>query len=105
MTHAPAKHAAHGHAHGAHPHPPYMKVFYGLIVLTAAEVAIVFLPIDRTLINLSLVSMSLAKAALVGAYFMHLALDSKKLMIVVGSPFVLSAMLFVIPVLETLSSQ
>lgn len=92
--------AGHGEGHGHHEHPPYMPVFFALILLTVVEVFVVYLPIPQAAIISSLVAMSLAKAVLVAMYFMHLAMDNKKLMIVVLSPIVLSAMLFVIPVIE-----
>ena len=99
--------AGHGDdaGHHAHDHPPYMAVFFALIILTVAEVFVVYMPVAKALIVTSLVFMSVGKAALVGMYFMHLAMDNKKLMVVVLSPIVLSAMLFVIPVIETLSSE
>lgn len=107
------EHGAHGH----HDHPPYMKIFGALCVLTVIEVVIVVgmaqfhTPIKdavdymKLAANASLVIFSLAKAVLVALYFMHLQMDNKRLMIVVLSPIFLSALLFIVPVLETLSSQ
>lgn len=94
---------------GQHEEPNYMAVFYALVILTVVEVLVAFapqyIPGTKPLVVTSLIFMSLAKAALVAGYFMHLRFDSRKLMIVVCSPIALSAMLWIIPVLETLSSE
>lgn len=56
------------------PHPNYTAVFFALVVLTVIEVSITYLPIPHLLILLAL---SVAKAALVAMFFMHLKYDSR----------------------------
>ncbi len=56
----------------AHEEPNYMKVFGWLVVLTAIEVAIVYLHLPKALLASALILLALAKAFLVAWYFMHL---------------------------------
>ena len=76
-----------------HKEPNYIGVFFALLALTLAEVIVFYLPLPRLAIVLSLIVMALAKAGLVAAYFMHLALEKRTLALIVISPLVLSGVI------------
>src|SRR5262245_39917132 len=78
-----------------HKEPNYMGVFWALLVLTLAEVGVFYLHLPRLIMVLSLIVMALAKAGLVAAYFMHLALEKRTLALIVVSPLILSGVLIV----------
>jgi caa(3)-type oxidase subunit IV len=70
----------------------YLNVFLALVVLTIAEISVVYVPgIARSLLILALVLMALAKAALVLLFFMHLNHETRALKMTVIVPFVLPA--------------
>ena len=54
--------------------PNYLWIFIALAVITAAEVGVTFLPVQRIYF---LIPMAFVKAALVVMYFMHLKFDRK----------------------------
>jgi cytochrome c oxidase subunit 4 len=58
-------------------HAPYMKVFWTLLVFTLAEYFYAKLMADAnfTILVIGLMTMAITKAALVGAYFMHLKFE------------------------------
>lgn len=60
-----------------HLRPNYLAVFAWLTVLTAVEVGFSYLPLPSGLMVTLLVSIAVAKAALVVLYFMHLRYDSR----------------------------
>jgi cytochrome c oxidase subunit 4 len=72
-----------------------MGVFWALLALTLAEVGIFYVPLPKVIIVICLVLMALAKAGLVAAYFMHLALEKRTLALIVVSPLVLSAVIII----------
>jgi caa(3)-type oxidase subunit IV len=78
-----------------HKEPNYMGVFWALLVLTLAEVAVFLLHPPRLVLVLSLILMALAKAGLVAAYFMHLRFESRTLTFIVISPLVLATLLII----------
>jgi len=55
----------------------YVAVFLVLALLTAVEVAISFLGLDRSIRNPVFLVSSLGKATLVAAFYMHLRDDSR----------------------------
>ena len=55
-------------------HPPYIRVFILLAVLTIIEVVLAQLPIPRAPI---LIPISIIKASLVALYYMHLRYDNR----------------------------
>ena len=57
-----------------HKNPNYLAVFIALAVLTAAELGVTYLPVERIYF---LIPLALAKAVLVILYFMHLKFDQK----------------------------
>ena len=85
---------AHAHAHEMahdHPHPNYMAIFWWLLGITIAEVAITFVPMAYALLVVILMAMAFAKAILVALYFMHLKFDNKILTIIAAVPVILAA--------------
>ncbi len=78
-----------------HAEPNYWAVFLALLILTVAEVGLIYLPMPRVVMVSSLIAFALAKAALVAAYFMHLKFERGPLILVVLSPLVLSAILYI----------
>ncbi|MGH2628068.1 MAG: cytochrome C oxidase subunit IV family protein, partial [Anaerolineales bacterium] len=59
-------------SHAEHHGPSYMAIFWYLAVLTAVEIAVIYLPIAKLAIGVMLVALACAKAAMVALYFMHL---------------------------------
>ena len=71
---------AHSTEHSAHKTPNYVMIFVWLIVITAAEVGVGYIPrevIPNLVTFPVLMIMALAKIFLVVMYFMHLRYDSK----------------------------
>ena len=80
---------------------PVFRVFAVLCLLTAAEIAVVYVPgIGRPLLIGALTLMALAKAALVLLYFMHLAHETRGLKLTVLVPFALPAIFAVVLMAE-----
>ena len=98
-SHGEAHHGeagAHG-AHGAHGHAPnrreYFIVFVVLFVLTVLEVVVAQIPgIGKTALGVTLVGMALAKAAIVGLFYMHLKHETRILRIGVAIPLAAPAL-------------
>ena len=84
------------HATGGHEHPNYMLIFWWLLGLTVAELAAAAIPvgafpyIGKVFL---LVGMALGKAALVGAYFMHLRFEKATLSMIAVTPLVICVFL------------
>ena len=76
-----------------HTETNYMGVFWWLLVLTIAEIAVIYMPIVRLAVVILLVSMAIPKAALVALYFMHLKFERRTLGLIALSPFVLCVFL------------
>lgn len=79
------------HAHKEH--PKYMRIFWILLGLTVAEVAVVYMPFPKIVIALLLIGMACSKALYVALYFMHLKFEQKTLMIIVLTPFIICVFL------------
>ena len=75
------------HAHKEH--PKYMRIFWILLVLTIAEVAVVYMPLPKIVIALLLIGMACSKALYVALYFMHLKFEQRTLMIIALTPFII----------------
>jgi caa(3)-type oxidase subunit IV len=74
-------------------HRGYLRVFLALVVLTAAELGLVYVPgIARTALIAGLVLLALGKAALVLLFFMHLGSETRVLKLTVLLPFLLPAL-------------
>jgi caa(3)-type oxidase subunit IV len=66
----------------------YVQIFFILGILTALEVAVVYVPgIARPLMVIALVGLALTKASIVGLYYMHLSHETKTLKMTVALPF------------------
>lgn len=76
-----------------HEHPNYMLIFWYLLGLTILEVAVPFVIHAQVPKVALLVSMAVAKAALVALYFMHLRFEKRLLGIIAVTPMVICAFL------------
>ena len=74
-------------------HPKYMRIFWILLVLTIAEVAVVYMPLPKIVIALLLIGMACSKALYVALYFMHLKFEKRTLMIIALTPFIICVFL------------
>lgn len=79
----------------AHKEPNYMAVFFILSVLTVVEIGVVFVPISKLIIGITLILLALVKAALVALYFMHLKFEKRTLGIIALTPLVICTLLIV----------
>ncbi len=78
-----------------HAEPNYWGVWAALAVLTVIELLVAKAPVPKFIMVFSLCALALAKAALVAAYFMHLKFEKYALILVVLSPLLLSAILYI----------
>ena len=76
-THAPNETDVTAAPATAAPHPNYLYVYLSLVVLTAMELAVIFMPIGRAGIILILTTFALAKLAIVVMYYMHLKFEPR----------------------------
>ncbi len=74
-------------------HPKYMRIFWILLALTVAEVAVVYMPLPKIVIALLLIGMACSKALYVALYFMHLKFEKKTLMVIALTPFIICVFL------------
>ena len=79
------------HAHKEH--PKYMRIFVILIILTIAEVGVVYLPFPAIVTALLLIGMACSKAAYVALFFMHLKFEQKTLTAIALTPFIICVFL------------
>ena len=82
------------HTH-EHAEPNYWMVWLALLVLTIVELWVAQAAMPKAAIVVSLVTLALAKAALVAGYFMHLKFEKYALILIVLSPLLLSGILYV----------
>ena len=80
-------------AHAEKEHPKYMRIFWILLVLTIAEVLVVYLPLPGVVTALLLIGMACSKAAYVALFFMHLKFEKKTLTVIALTPFIICAFL------------
>ncbi len=73
----------------AHAEPNYIGIFWWLLALTIAEIAVIYTPIARVIIITLLVGLALSKAALVALFFMHLKLERFTLGLIALTPLFL----------------
>ena len=79
----------------AHKAPNYMAIFWWLLGLTIAELAVAYMHLPKPLTIGGLVGLAIAKASLVAMYFMHLKFERRTLgLIALTPPFLL--ILFII---------
>jgi caa(3)-type oxidase subunit IV len=77
----------------AHEQRRYLQVFAWLAVLTAIEIAVIYLPIARFVIGVMLVLLAASKAALVALFYMHLANEKRTLTYIALTPAFLCVLL------------
>jgi cytochrome c oxidase subunit 4 len=77
----------------AHPQTNYMGVFWWLLGLTIAEVAVAYMPMPKIIMIILLVGMAFTKAAMVALYFMHLKYERATLMWIALTPLILCVFL------------
>ncbi|MEP7122051.1 MAG: cytochrome C oxidase subunit IV family protein [Byssovorax sp.] len=98
--------AASAHHAAAHGHPvdrrEYFIVFGVLFALTVLEVVLAnpALGIARSLVGIGLVGMAIAKASLVGYFYMHLKHDTKVMKLTVAIPMATPAFYALVLVTE-----
>ena len=78
-----------------HAEPNYWLVWLSLAILTVVELLVAQVQGARAFVIFSLCALALVKAALVAAYFMHLKFEKYALILIVVSPLVLSAILYI----------
>jgi len=78
-----------------HKEPNYMAVFFALAILTAVEIGVIYLPIAKLAIGISLILLALAKAALVALYFMHLKFEKRTLGVIALTPLLICTLLII----------
>ena len=71
----------------------YLQVFAWLAILTALELAVIYMPIPHLAIGSMLVVLAATKAALVALYYMHLAVERRTLTFIALTPAVLCVLL------------
>ena len=86
-------------------HPPYMRVFVLLIMLTAVELLVALSPLAKSSQVLLLIALAIAKATLVAMYYMHLRFEGRVLRVIAVFPLILSIGLALAPVFDVLSRR
>ena len=76
-----------------HHEPNYMGVFWWLVILTAGEIGVIYLPFAPLAIGILLVGFALSKATLVALYFMHLKFEKPILGLIALTPLILCVFL------------
>jgi len=79
----------------------YLLIFVVLTALTAVELGLVYLPgIGKAPVVVALVGLAIAKASLVGLFFMHLRHETRALKLTVAVPLMTPGMYAVVLVAE-----
>jgi len=78
-----------------HAEPNYWGVWLALLILTILELGVTRLPVPKFIEIFALCALALTKAAMVAAYFMHLKFERGALILIVMSPLLLSAILYI----------
>lgn len=76
-----------------HSEPNYMAIFWWLLALTIAEVAVTYTGLPKMVMGFLLISMALSKAALVAMFFMHLKFERVTLGMIAVTPLVICVFL------------
>src|SRR6185369_2630236 len=77
----------------AHEKRRYIQVFVWLTVLTGLELGVIYTPLSRIAIGGLLIMLAATKAALVAAFYMHLANETRTLTWIAMTPAVLCVLL------------
>ncbi len=91
----PSTPAAAGHAHDAHAHPSYVKIWAILTALLIVSVAgtLLKLPIPTNITIGMAFTVAVIKAYMVARYFMHINLEKKYVAYLVGAMVVLMVLM------------
>jgi cytochrome c oxidase subunit IV len=84
-----------------HDEPNYMLIFWWLLGLTIAELAVAYMGLPKALMIAGLVGLAIAKAALVAMYFMHLKFERRTLGLIALTPPILLVMFVLITFPDT----
>ncbi len=85
---------AHAHAHGSD--SQNVLIWLGLLALTAIEVFLAYIHLNLTLMLIILMGLSVIKAAMIMAYFMHLKFERLSLILTIVPALVVLLCLFAI---------
>ena len=89
-----------GHEHVAHEHAGSNRqnvgIWIALLVLTAIEVFLAYIHLNLTLMLIVLMGLSIIKAALIMAYFMHLKFERLSLILTIVPVLIVLFCLFAI---------
>ena len=77
----------------AHEKRRYIQVFVWLTVLTGLELGVIYLPLSKIAIGGLLIMLAGTKAALVAAFYMHLANETRTLTYIAMTPAILCVLL------------
>ena len=77
----------------AHEKRRYIQVFVWLTVLTGLELGVIYMPLSKIAIGGMLIMLAGTKAALVAAFYMHLANETRTLTWIAMTPAVLCVLL------------
>ena len=83
-------------AHESHGNRLYLTVWAGLLVLTVVEVVLAYLALSVTTMLVTLLGLSIFKAALIMAYFMHLRFERVSLTLTLIPMLILCIFLIVV---------
>ena len=90
-------------AAATHQHRPnYMLIFVFLAVLTGVEVTVAFTAIPKSIQVLFLIALAIAKATLVGMYYMHLRYEGRVLRFIAVGPLLLAIVLTLPPLVDSI---
>jgi len=78
----------------------YMQVFVALAVLTALEIAAVYLHLEKRMLVSVLIALAVTKAAIVALFFMHLRSETRVLKASVAIPISLPAIYALVLIAE-----
>ena len=77
----------------AHEKRRYIQVFVWLTILTCLELGVIYMPLSKIVIGLMLIMLAGTKAALVAAFYMHLANETRTLTWIAMTPALLCVLL------------
>jgi len=80
--------------------PNYMLVFAFLALLTGVEVGVAFTPVPKSIQVTALIALAIAKATLVGMYYMHLRYEGRVLRFIALGPLLLAIILMLPPLFD-----
>jgi cytochrome c oxidase subunit 4 len=80
--------------------PNYMLIFVFLGLLTAVEVGVTFIGLPKPVQVPLLIALAIAKATLVGMYYMHLRYEGRVLRFVALGPLLLAIILTLPPLFD-----